>query len=100
MTIRPVPEFTRYASPAGSAITVPQLSPKLASPSGGPWIQAFGPDHVNSWVFFFPHVWLPAVLVQAALFGHIVVGRRLAAERRDVSGAGREGPAAAVLGGS
>ena len=41
MTIRPVPEFTRYASPAGSAITVPQLSPKLASPSGGPWIQAF-----------------------------------------------------------
>jgi hypothetical protein len=48
-----------------------------------PWFHAFGPDNVNEWVLHFPFVWLPAVLVQTALFGHIVVFRklRLGAER-------------------
>jgi hypothetical protein len=45
-----------------------------------PLVQAFGPEHVNRWVFYFPYVWLPTVLVQAALFGHLVVFRRLRAE--------------------
>jgi ABC-type branched-subunit amino acid transport system permease subunit len=38
---------------------------------------AFGTDHVNEWVLHVPFVWLPAVLVQTALFGHVVVFRRL-----------------------
>ena len=46
-----------------------------------PWFHAFGTDHVNTWVLHFPYVWLPTVLVPAALFGHLVVLRRLRAER-------------------
>jgi hypothetical protein len=42
-----------------------------------PWFHAFGPAHVNTWVLYFPYVWLPTVLVPAALFGHLVVLRRL-----------------------
>jgi hypothetical protein len=57
-----------------------------------PWIHAFGPDEVNEWVLHFPFVWLPAVLVQTALFGHLVVFRRLASERRQ--GAAMTGEAA------
>jgi hypothetical protein len=49
----------------------------LTSPS----VRAFGPDHVNRWVLYFPYVWLPTVLVEAALFGHIVIFRRLLTER-------------------
>jgi hypothetical protein len=45
-----------------------------------PLVRAFGPEHVNRWVLYFPYVWLPTVLVQAALFGHIVVFRRLRAD--------------------
>jgi hypothetical protein len=46
-----------------------------------PFVHAFGPEHVNRWVLYFPYVWLASVLVQAALFGHIVIFRRLASER-------------------
>jgi hypothetical protein len=42
-----------------------------------PWFAAFGPTHVNEWVLHFPFVWLACVLVPAALFGHLVVFRRL-----------------------
>jgi len=31
----------------------------------------------NTWVAFFPYVWLPSILVTAALLGHIVVFRKL-----------------------
>ncbi|HEX4476059.1 MAG TPA: hypothetical protein VH142_13330 [Polyangiaceae bacterium] len=48
--------------------------------AGLPWVAAFGPDHVNEWVLHFPYVWLPTVLVPAALFGHLLVFRRLPAE--------------------
>jgi len=44
-----------------------------------PWIAAFGPDRVNEWVLHFPFVWLPAVLVPAALLGHLLVFVRLRA---------------------
>jgi hypothetical protein len=46
-----------------------------------PTFHAFGSDpaRVNTWVLHFPFVWLPAALVSVALFGHIVVWRRLAA---------------------
>lgn len=38
--------------------------------------QLMQPD--NTWVASFPYVWLPAILVTAALLGHIIIFRRLA----------------------
>jgi small-conductance mechanosensitive channel len=50
-----------------------------------PMLRAFGDDpaHVNRWVTEFPFVWLPAVLVVAAIAGHVIVARRLLAETRE-----------------
>lgn len=44
-----------------------------------PMIRAFGDDpaHVNTWVAYFPFVWLGAVLVPSAAFGHVVIFRAL-----------------------
>lgn len=42
-----------------------------------PVLQRFGPDRVNTWVTYAPFVWLPGLLVQMALFGHILVWRKL-----------------------
>jgi hypothetical protein len=36
-----------------------------------------GPRHLNTWVLYFPYVWLPAVLVTAALAGHVMITRAL-----------------------
>jgi hypothetical protein len=36
----------------------------------------------NEWVATFPYVWLPTVMVTAALFGHVLVGRALLRTRR------------------
>jgi hypothetical protein len=44
-----------------------------------PRIQAFGPDRVNVWVAYPPFVWLPAVMVLAALAGHLVIFRAIRA---------------------
>lgn len=46
-----------------------------------PMVKLFGDDprHVNTWVTFVPYVWLPAVLVVAAIAGHVVVTRKLLA---------------------
>jgi hypothetical protein len=41
--------------------------------------QRMHPD--NSWVASFPYVWLPAILVTAALLGHLVIFRKLASQR-------------------
>jgi hypothetical protein len=46
-----------------------------------PVFRAFGDDQVNTWVVQFPYVWI-AVMVAAALFGHVVTMRKLLAERR------------------
>jgi uncharacterized protein (TIGR03435 family) len=43
-----------------------------------PRFAAFGPDHLNVFVTYAPFVWLPAVLVLAALAGHLIVFRALA----------------------
>lgn len=47
--------------------------------ASSPMVRAFGDDprHINTWVMYFPYIWLPAVLVVVALAGHIVVGRAL-----------------------
>ncbi len=49
-----------------------------------PLVRAFGsePRHLNTWVLFFPYVWLPTVLVVIALAGHVVVTRALWAGNR------------------
>ncbi len=44
----------------------------------------------NVWVTQVPFVWLPAMMVMMALFGHLVLARRLLAERRGEAGEGRE----------
>jgi hypothetical protein len=46
-----------------------------------PMFHAYGdePRLVNTWVAFPPFVWLPAVLVAAAITGHIVLTRHLRA---------------------
>jgi hypothetical protein len=42
-----------------------------------PLFARFGPDQLNTWVAFPPFVWLPAVMVPAALIAHIVIARKL-----------------------
>lgn len=39
----------------------------------------FGPNEINTWVTYVPFIWLPAVLVVAALAGQIIVVRTLRA---------------------
>ena len=44
-----------------------------------PMVRLFGDDprHVNTFVLYFPYVWLPAVLVTIAVAGHVVITRKL-----------------------
>jgi hypothetical protein len=44
-----------------------------------PRFHAFGstPERLNTWVAYFPFVWLPAGLVASALLGHLLLWRRL-----------------------
>jgi hypothetical protein len=49
--------------------------------AASPVFRAFGDDQLNVWVTQFPYVWI-AVMVAAALFGHIVTVRKLLAEAR------------------
>jgi hypothetical protein len=48
-----------------------------------PALRWFGDDRLNVWITYPPFVWLPAVLVTAALVGHLLVWRRLAAALHD-----------------
>ena len=47
-----------------------------------PLVAAFGaaPLHVNTWILYFPYTLLPLVLLSAAIFGHIILTRKLALE--------------------
>jgi hypothetical protein len=42
----------------------------------------FGPDRLNLWVTYPPYVWLPTVMVTAALTGHLLIFRALFASAR------------------
>lgn len=42
-----------------------------------PMFAAFGPDRLNTWIARAPYIWLPGVLVPAALFGHLVTWRKI-----------------------
>ena len=46
-----------------------------------PRFRVFGEDRLNVFVTYTPFVWLPAVMVLAALAGHLVIFRALLASR-------------------
>lgn len=48
-----------------------------------PAFAAFGPARTNGWITHTPFVWLPGILVESALFLHILILRKLAQERRE-----------------
>ena len=50
--------------------------------STSPIVRAFGdePQNLNTWVLYFPYVWLPVVLVTIAISSHIIITRRLLAK--------------------
>jgi hypothetical protein len=45
-----------------------------------PLVRAFGEDQLNTWVTQFPYAWM-AVMVASALLGHVLVARKLLAQR-------------------
>ena len=47
-----------------------------------PTFASFGPHRLNTWIAHPPYIWLPGVLVQAALLGHIVIWRKLGTSGR------------------
>ena len=47
------------------------------SVASSPALHLFGPDKVSTWIAHAPFVWLPGVLVQIALLGHLLVFRKL-----------------------
>jgi hypothetical protein len=47
-----------------------------------PVFRYFGEDHLNVFVTYTPYVWLPAVMVLAALAGHLVIFRALRTQPR------------------
>lgn len=47
-----------------------------------PRFAAFGPDRLNTFITYPPFVWLPAVMVLAALAGHLLIFRALRAAPR------------------
>ncbi len=61
----------------GSALLVTIITIAILST---PVFRYFGDDRVNVFVTYFPFVWLPAVLVTAALLGHLLLWRRLAVD--------------------
>jgi hypothetical protein len=63
----------------GTALLVAVVTIAVASL---PNFAAFGhePERLNTWVTYFPFVWLPAGCVSAAVLGHVALWRRLASE--------------------
>lgn len=53
-----------------------------------PNVHAFGLDaqHINSWVLYFPYSMLPTLLVTYAVFGHVLLTRKLLAQKHRVFG--------------
>jgi hypothetical protein len=71
-------------SVVGSSLLLVVVGVALASL---PRVALFGdaPRLVNTWVFYVPFVWLPAVLVGAALLGHVVLWRHWWASRSEAA---------------
>jgi hypothetical protein len=47
-----------------------------------PFFAYFGEQHLNTWVTYPPFVWLPSVMVLAALAGHLIIFRALLTDIR------------------
>jgi hypothetical protein len=78
--VRPIPTALVWAFNAlGLALLVTIVSVAVASL---PTFSAFGPHRTNTWVMHFPYIALPTVMVQIALFWHVVSVRKLLALRR------------------
>lgn len=76
---RPVPRAVIAAwNVLGAALLVNILVVAVASM---PFVAAFGPGRLNTWIAYPPFVWLPAVMVPVALAGHIVIFRKLVRTR-------------------
>ena len=52
-------------------------------------VRVFMNEPANVWITHAPWVWLPTVMVLAALFGHVLVYRRLALEARASHGSAK-----------
>jgi hypothetical protein len=65
----------------GSLLLINIVSIAVAST---PMFAAFGPERLNIWVADPPYVFLPTVLVPAAVFGHALTWRKLALDKRRV----------------
>ena len=66
-------------NPLGSVLLAVIIWIALASM---PNVALFGRESLNTWVADPPYIWLPGVLVQAALLGHLVVWRKLTSGTR------------------
>ncbi len=62
---------------AGAVIVAVWLGASALLAESGILIRKFFNEPANTFVTYFPFVWLPAFLVQAAWFGHLLVFRRL-----------------------
>lgn len=70
-----VPRFAvQVWNAAGFALLVNIVTIAVLSTPAFGW---FGRDRLNVWVTYPPFVWLPAVMVTAALMGHLLVWRKL-----------------------
>jgi hypothetical protein len=56
-----------------------------------PMFALFGPERLNVWVTYPPFIWLPAVMVLAALTGHLIIFRALGRGNHPRGDAGRSG---------
>lgn len=72
-------EIARWWNRLGAALLTAIIMIAFLS---SPLVRAFGNDQVNVWVAFVPFVWLPTILVAFAIFGHIVIYRRLKIEAK------------------
>lgn len=72
---RPAPRLVLAWNIAGTALLANVVTIAIVST---PRLQWFGPDRLNTFVTYPPFVWLPAVMVLAALAGHLLVFRALA----------------------
>jgi len=71
----PLPRWVCWAfNLLGSTLLAVILAVSIVSM---PTFALFGSDRVNTWVFGFPYVYLPVVMVQFALVGHLLVFRKL-----------------------
>lgn len=66
----------RWAIGTGLGVVVWLLLTAVVATPAFAW---FGRDRLNVWITYPPFVWLPAVIVTAALTGHLLVWRKLQA---------------------